>query len=114
MTKDDRDFSATDADAASRFRRAGARMRREFGDALFDAWFRRLDLLRAEAGEVRLSAPTAFIKLWIDTHFHDRLAACVAAEFRDAPRVSVAVRETARPNAPRPRLARVATTASGG
>jgi hypothetical protein len=89
------------SDQSRRFQRVRKRLRLEFGDDLYAAWFSRLELTRASDGEALLAAPTKFMKLWIETHFLKGLRACVIAEFNDIDSVSIAAAENpVAPHAP--------------
>jgi chromosomal replication initiator protein len=82
-----------DSEQSLRFQHVGKRLRFEFGDVLYSAWFSRLELTRACDGEALLTAPTKFIKVWIDAHFLERLRACFTAEFSEIKSVSIAASE---------------------
>jgi chromosomal replication initiator protein len=89
-TEENRPAPRLESDQLHRFQQFGERLRLEFGDDLYSAWFNRLELLRASDGEAMLAAPTKFMKVWIDAHFLERLRACFAAEFVEIPSVSIA------------------------
>lgn len=75
------DYAAPAAQGADTpWKRAMATLRAEDA-ALFDAWFRRLGFIRAEAGVVHLSCPSAFIQRYIETHLYQRLMNAIRAEF---------------------------------
>ncbi|MBL8587015.1 MAG: chromosomal replication initiator protein DnaA [Methylobacteriaceae bacterium] len=60
--------------------RVCARLRSELGDAVYRAWFARLELDGVAGGVGQLSVPTRFLKSWIQSHYMDRLLAALSAE----------------------------------
>jgi chromosomal replication initiator protein len=95
MAEESRPSSKLNAEQSRRFQQVVERLRAEFGDDLYDAWFSRLALTRASDGEAQLTAPTRFMKTWIDAHFLERLAACFIAEFNEIEFVSIAAPDKA-------------------
>ena len=55
--------------------RVRRRLRAELGEDVFSSWFARVDLEALQAGVVRLSVPTVFLKSWIKSHYGERLLA---------------------------------------
>jgi chromosomal replication initiator protein len=96
MTEENRASPQLDNVQSRRFQLVCKRLRAEFGDDFYDAWFDRLVLTRANDGEAILAAPTKFIKVWIDAYFLERLRACFAAEFAEIKSVSVIANEAER------------------
>lgn len=82
------------------------RLRAELGEAVFGAWFARLDLDRIEDDTAYLTVPTNFLKTWIQSHYVDKLCATLAAEAPEVKRCVVALRSS-RAAAPKPAAAAV-------
>ena len=78
------------------------RLRAELGEAVFSAWFARLDLDRIEDDTAYLTVPTNFLKTWIQSHYVDKLCATLAAEAPEVKRCVVALRSSSRAPAPKP------------
>ena len=77
------------------------RLRAELGEAVFGAWFARLELDRVTDDTAYLSVPTNFLKTWIQSHYVDKLCATLAAEAPDVKRCIIALRSSSR-LAPKP------------
>jgi chromosomal replication initiator protein len=60
---------------------AGARdkLRKELGDAVFDAWIGPLILVSAEGAEVAIGAPRPFARNWVANHYAARIERALAA-----------------------------------
>ena len=58
--------------------RVKQRLRAELGEDVFSSWFARVEFEEADAGIVRLSVPTRFLKAWIKSHYGDKLLGAVA------------------------------------
>ena len=89
---------------SERWANACRRLRAELGEAVFGAWFARLELDRIADETAYLSVPTNFLKTWIQSHYVDRLAATLSAEAPEVKRVAVGLRNTSRN--PQPKLTR--------
>ncbi len=72
------------------------RLRAELGEAVFSAWFARLDLDRIEDDTAYLTVPTNFLKTWIQSHYVDKLSATLSAEVPEVKRCVVALRSSSR------------------
>ena len=72
------------------------RLRANVGDAVFNAWFARLELVSIESGVASLSVPTTFLKTWIQSHYMDRLLSVVSAELPDVSRLAITLRSSTR------------------
>ncbi|HXY59357.1 MAG TPA: chromosomal replication initiator protein DnaA, partial [Methylocystis sp.] len=70
--------------------------RAELGEATFESWFARLELDAVEAGVVRLTVPTKFLKTWVQSRYQERIKARVVAEFPSVDRVSIELRSPSR------------------
>jgi chromosomal replication initiator protein len=64
----------------SQWARVRARLRREFGDAAYRSWLRNMTLQGIEAGRVKITVPTRFLRDWVAAHYADRLRALWNAE----------------------------------
>ena len=53
--------------------RVRGQLRQEFGEDAFKSWLKPLTLLGASEGEIRISAPTRFVRDWIVDHYVDRI-----------------------------------------
>ena len=98
------------ADLAERWTKSCRRLRAELGEAVFSAWFARLELDRIEDDVAYLSVPTNFLKTWIQSHYVDKLTATLSAEVPEVKRCVVALRSSSRPMAAK--LAEPVETAS--
>ncbi len=76
------------------------RLRAELGDAVFNAWFARLELDGVVDGTAFLSVPTTFLKTWIQSHYTDKMLATFSAEAPEVKRLNIALRSSARRRAP--------------
>ncbi len=72
------------------------RLRAELGEAVFGAWFARLELERVVEDTAYLSVPTNFLKTWIQSHYVDKLCATLAAEASDVKRCVIGLRSSSR------------------
>ncbi len=82
--------------AAEVWNRVKARLRAEFGEAVFSSWFARLDFEDSDAAALRLSVPTRFLKQWIHGNYGDRIAELWRIESGGLRRVDIAVRTAGR------------------
>ncbi|MFZ0694868.1 MAG: chromosomal replication initiator protein DnaA [Alphaproteobacteria bacterium] len=55
--------------------RVRGQLRQEFGEDAFRSWLKPLTLIGASNGEIRISAPTRFVRDWIVDHYVDRIQA---------------------------------------
>ena len=77
--------------------RIRAMLKARLGDEIFSSWFNSLEIEACENGIVRASVPVKFLRNWIQSHYADALLACCKAEFPDAERVDVGLRQPAGP-----------------
>ena len=82
--------------AAEVWNRVKARLRAEFGEAVFSSWFARLDFEDSDTAALRLSVPTRFLKQWIHGNYGDRIAELWRIESGGVRRVDIAVRTAGR------------------
>jgi len=85
--------SGTDSQLSAAWARVRGRLRTEVGDAAYRSWLKPLTLTGLDEGEVRLSAPTRFMRDWILSHYHDRLMRLWAGEIDQVRGVSVTVEQ---------------------
>ena len=78
-----------------RWQRARERLRAEVGDEVFTSWFARMELEAVEGDTVKLSVATRFLKSWIQSHYAERLMACLQAELGSVSRIEITVRSGA-------------------
>jgi chromosomal replication initiator protein len=71
---------ASHGDWAAIWLAARERMRRELGDATFDAWISPLTLVRANKDEVQIGAPKPFHRNWVANQHLRRIEAALKAE----------------------------------
>jgi chromosomal replication initiator protein len=89
-----------------RWQRARERLRAEVGDEVFSSWFARMELEAVEGDTVKLSVATRFLKSWIQSHYAERLMACLQAEVGSVSRIEITVRSgVLRPMQPKSKLA---------
>ncbi|WP_421725228.1 chromosomal replication initiator protein DnaA [Bauldia sp.] len=82
---------------ADQWTRVKQRLRSELGEDVFTSWFGRVEFEGADAGTVRLSVPTRFLKSWIMSHYYERLLTLCKAERKSVIRVDLTVRGAIRP-----------------
>src|SRR5579883_2491067 len=75
--------------------RVRGRLRAEYGEAAYKSWLKPLTLKAFEGGQVRLSAPTRFMRDWVATHYSDRIRSLWLGENPDVRTIEILV-ETAR------------------
>jgi chromosomal replication initiator protein len=76
------------------------RLRADVGEDIFQSWFARMDLERAEDQTAYLSVPTRFLKSWIQSHYMDRVLNCWQSEHPDVQKIEVSVRSAVIRTAP--------------
>jgi chromosomal replication initiator protein len=84
------------------WKRCGARLRAELGEAIFSSWFGRLELEGVAEGHARFTVPTRFLKSWIESHYLDRILIALNHEIGDVVALTLAVRSSTQ--APPPSL----------
>src|SRR5579883_103786 len=60
--------------------RVRGRLRAEYGEAAYKSWLKPLTLKTLDGGQVRLAAPTRFMRDWVVTHYADRIRALWTGE----------------------------------
>jgi chromosomal replication initiator protein len=91
------DIAGTSEEAWARTCR---RLRTELGEAVYNSWFARLELVRIDSGVAYLSVPTKFLKSWIQAHYMDRIRTILSGEFGPVDRLSVEVRSSSKFRSP--------------
>ena len=86
-------------------------LREEFGEAIFRSWLKALVLQACYHGTLEVSAPTRFMKDWIQSHYAGRILELCAAIDPDIRRLEIVVVPTATEGQPAP--APVAAPAKG-
>src|SRR5271154_135857 len=91
-----------------RWRGVKERLRSELGEDVYSSWFGRMELEAADAGVLRLSVPTRFLRNWIQSHYSERVLTKGQEEEPDVPRLELSVRSStiklpiAKPKVPAP------------
>src|SRR5580698_3415701 len=70
---------------------ARERLRRELGEAVFDAWISPLVLMGCDNGEIRLGAPKTFHRNWVANQYMPRIERALRAEGGDPASISIAL-----------------------
>lgn len=86
--------------AGAVWERVRRRLRAEFGEDVFNSWFKSIEIDQAADDAVRLSVPTRFLKSWIDNHYRDRIIARWTEEAAQAVRIDITVRTAVTNRAP--------------
>lgn len=76
--------------------RVRARLRAEVGEDVFSSWFAAVRFEGCDNGTVRLSVPTRFVKIWIGSHYRDRVLACWHDEASEVHHIDLTVRSVVR------------------
>ena len=88
-----------------RWQRVKERLRAELGEDIYTSWFGRMEFEAVEAGAVRVSVPTRFLRKWIQSHYADRVLAQWQLEDASISRLEMSVRSaTLRPALLKPKL----------
>ncbi len=91
------------------------RLRRELGDAVYDAWLAQLSLLSFEKSELKIAAPRLFIRNWVANQYLSRIERALRAEGGEPTSISIVLAPAAvggalvREEAPRRQAATVST-----
>jgi chromosomal replication initiator protein len=92
------DLSGRGEDTQSQWARVRAKLRSEFGDAAYRSWLRNMTLQGIEAGRVKITVPTRFLRDWVAAHYADRIRALWNSENPDLAAVDVLVAGAASPS----------------
>ena len=94
---------ATGIDWPTIWAAARERMRRDLGDAVFDAWISSLSLVEYDNGEIKIGAPRPFARNWVANQYVARIERALRAEGGEPASVSIvlAAQKAAIPATPR-------------
>jgi chromosomal replication initiation ATPase DnaA len=84
-------------DTIEKWNRALTRLRASLGHETFEAWFSRLQLEDVRETRVYTSAPTNFLKKWIEKNYLETLLKFVKLELLEVEKVSVLLRVAGQP-----------------
>ncbi len=76
------------------------KLRSELGEAVYNSWFARLELVAVQAPQAQLSVPTAFLKSWLQSHYADKLLKAISVEWPDVTSVQITLRSGTKMPAP--------------
>ena len=76
--------------------RVNARLKAQLGQDIFASWFQRMKLEAPGKGVCRITVPTAFLRSWIQSHYHELLTEIFREEVPGTLRVDIAVRSAVR------------------
>ena len=88
---------ANTSDWAAIWAGARARLRRDLGGPVFDAWLGKLALLDSSDSEIRFGAPKPFVRNWIQNNYAGRLEKALRAEGGNPRSITIVVTDA---NAP--------------
>jgi len=88
---------ANTGDWAAIWAAARARLRRDLGGPVFDAWLGKLTLLDSSGNEVRFGAPKPFVRNWVQNNYAGRLEKALRAEGGSPRSITIVVAD---PNVP--------------
>jgi chromosomal replication initiation ATPase DnaA len=74
-------------------------LRSSVGEDVYTSWFARMDREAVQDESVRMSAPTRFLKSWIQAHYAERVLSRWQAEMPEVHRVDLTVRTAVRSKA---------------
>ncbi len=77
-------------------------LRARLGEDIFSSWFKTLEIESFSDGVVKTTVPVKFLCSWIQSHYADDLLECCKAEFKDAVRVEVSLRQPGDGNKQKP------------
>ena len=72
-----------DKSLSAQWTRIRGRLRAEYGEAAYRSWLKPLTLCGCSDGRVKLSAPTRFMRDWVDSQYGDRLGRLWKAEIEE-------------------------------
>jgi chromosomal replication initiator protein len=79
------------------WKRTTARLHTQLGEEVYSSWFGRLELDSLSNGAAYISAPTRFLKSWIETHYLEQLRMALDGEIGGVAQVRLTVRALTRP-----------------
>ena len=84
---------ATTADSAAPGHKIRALLRTRLGEEIYSSFFNAIEFDRMEDGVVYATVPVKFLRKWIRNHYVSELLECCRAEFPEAQRVEVDLRQ---------------------
>jgi chromosomal replication initiator protein len=84
-------LSGTDFDEA--WRRSKTKLRAIVGEDVYSSWFNSTEFERFDGSVLTVSAPTKFLKNWVQSHYSKALFDACSSEFSDLERVNVMLRQ---------------------
>jgi chromosomal replication initiator protein len=78
------------------FERVRAKLKARLGAEVYSSWFGRMKVAEASGRHVRLSVPTAFLRSWINGHYHDLISDLWKEEEPEVLKVEIIVRSATR------------------
>ena len=72
-----------DKSLSAQWTRIRGRLRAEYGEAAYRSWLKPLTLCGCADGHIKLSAPTRFMRDWVDSQYGERLARLWKAEIEE-------------------------------
>ena len=78
-----------DKSLSAQWTRIRGRLRAEYGEAAYRSWLKPLTLCGCSDGRVKLSAPTRFMRDWVDSQYGERLARLWKAEIEQIEGVDI-------------------------
>lgn len=84
--------AVTGSDSRDCWRRVREHLRAELGNTTFQRWIEQIALDSADGERVVLSAPTAFLRRWIEPHYGDRIRALWRREMPSVCKIEFTVR----------------------
>jgi chromosomal replication initiator protein len=79
------------------WKRTTTRLHAQLGEEVYSSWFGRLELDALSNGAAYISAPTRFLKSWIETHYLEHLRVALDGEIGGVAQVRLTVRALTRP-----------------
>ena len=78
-----------DKSLSAQWTRIRGRLRAEYGEAAYRSWLKPLTLCGYSDSRVKLSAPTRFMRDWVDSQYGQRLARLWKAEIEEIDGVDI-------------------------
>jgi chromosomal replication initiator protein len=100
-----------DKSLSAQWTRIRGRLRAEYGEAAYRSWLKPLTLCGCSDGRVKLSAPTRFMRDWVDSQYGDRLGRLWKAEIEEIDGIDI-ILEGVMSTAPAASQIRVASKAA--
>jgi chromosomal replication initiator protein len=85
--------AAASTDFDESWRRSKIKLKAIVGEDIYSSWFMSTDFERFEDGVLTVSAPTKFLKNWVQNHYSKALFDACSSEFKGLARVNVLLRQ---------------------